>query len=57
MLRPYMVAAILVLVLVLERSVEAWICPLVVVRLSLLVISEDLIGLLNLSFDIIRILL
>ncbi len=45
-LRPYPVAAILLLVL--ERSLETWICPLEIVRLSLLVIREDLISLLNL---------
>jgi hypothetical protein len=49
MLGPYTVAAILILVL-LERSVEAWNCPLVVVRPSLLVVSEHLVGLLNLRF-------
>ena len=51
-LRPYPVAAILLLLLllVLERSLEAWICPLEIVRLSLLVVREDLIRLLNLSF-------
>lgn len=47
-LRPNPVAGILVLVL--ERSLETWICPLVIVRLSLLVVREDLISLLYLSF-------
>ena len=53
-LRPYPVATtlllLLLLLLALERSLEAWICPLEIVRLSLLVVREDLIRLLNLSF-------
>jgi len=43
-LRPYSFAAMLVL----ERSVGDWISQLVVVCLSLLVVREDLVGLLNL---------